>query len=102
MTEDEFQDSILQMARLTGWRAYHVSRVKGRLRGHGAEGFFDLVLARAREPWRPAIFVECKVGVRKRTEDQEEWARIMEAAGHDVRLWYPKDWPEIAETLNLR
>ena len=101
-SEDEFQESILGLARVTGWRAYHVSNVKKRLRGPGGRGFFDLVLARARPPWRPAVFAECKVGRNKRTEDQEEWARIMLAAGHDVRLWRPENWDEIEATLTMR
>lgn len=100
--ETGFQDSILALAKVTGWRAYHVSNVHKRLRGPGATGFFDLVLARDRPPWRPAVFAECKFGRNKRTPDQEEWARIMEAAGHDVRLWYPDDWPEIEALLTMK
>ena len=100
--EADFQAAVLQLAKHTGWRAYHVSNVHKRLRGGGSEGFFDLVLARARPPWRPAVFAELKVGRRKRTDDQEAWAEIMEAAGHDVRLWYPKDWPEIEALLTMR
>ena len=87
--EGDFQAGILELAKHTGWRAYHVSNVHKRLRGPGSTGFFDLVLARARPPWRPAVFAELKVGRNTRTADQEEWARIREAAGHDVRLWHP-------------
>ena len=38
---------MIELAEICGWRSYHVSNVKGRLRAKSSIGFPDLVLTRA-------------------------------------------------------
>ena len=96
-SEGEFQASVIQLAELCGWRAYHVANVKGRLRAYTSPGFPDLVLARD-----CVLFRECKDNRRGLDPEQIAWRDILIASGADWALWRPRDWPEIERTLTRR
>ena len=95
ISELKFQDTIFEYVALRGWRCYHVTNVKGRLRGPGAVGFPDLVLLR---PPR-LIFAELKNEVRGITAEQFLWLEALQKTEAEVYLWRPSDWPEIEEIL---
>lgn len=94
MTEREFQDQVIAMAQLYGWRVHHVRpgmTSKGRwmtaVSGH--TGFPDLVLA---HDTRGVVFAELKADKGRLEEHQADWLRTLDAAGAEVYVWRPKDW----------
>lgn len=93
-TEKAFQEQVLDLARLSGWRCYHTHDSR-----RSAPGFPDLVLCRP-----PVIvFAELKTEVGKTRPEQREWlAALGGCGGVEARLWRPSDWKEIERTLVTR
>jgi len=101
VTEREFQQAVVQLARLMGWRVHH-ARPALTQRGRwltpiqGDAGFPDLVLCR---PPR-LILAELKRVGGKPTPAQREWLEALQAcAGVECYLWTPVDWKMIIDTL---
>ena len=46
-TEAQWRQTVVEYAELRGWRVYHVTDVRKRLRSSTSVGFPDLVLARS-------------------------------------------------------
>ena len=101
MTEREFQQAVVQLARLMGWRVHH-TRPALTQRGRwltpvqGDVGFPDLVLCR---PPR-LIVAELKRVGGKPTAEQRGWLEALQAcAGVECCLWTPADWDAIVRML---
>lgn len=107
MTEAEFQDALVDLARLYGWRVAHFAAART---AHGwrtparydAKGFPDLVLVHPVR--RLIIFAEIKGRDGKTTTDQDGWLAALAMASKcttDVRVavWRPQDASDIARTL---
>ena len=99
-TEAALQAAVIDLAHLTRWRVHHSLRVqdaRGRHRTpiQGDPGAPDLLLARA----GVVLHVELKSERGRPTPEQVAWG---EAIGDTHRLWRPRDWPTIAETLGGR
>ena len=77
--ETPFQASIIQMAELRGYRAYHVANVKGQLRNETAVGFQDLLIAGK----GMIIFAENKSETGQLTAEQKEMVQ------RDIRMPMP-------------
>lgn len=99
VTERAFQQQVLTLAAMTGWRSAHFRPGLNRrgeystaVAGDGA-GFPDLVLVRER-----VLFRELKVGTRL-SPAQVAWRDALRAAGADWDLWTPEDWPVIEAAL---
>lgn len=103
-TESDFQRSVLDLARVFGWRSAHfrsvcVQRSDGSTRwqtpvqGDGA-GLPDLVLVRERVVW-----VELKSDRGLISNEQKVWLEALRRAGQEVYVWRPKDWNEIVKCL---
>lgn len=91
VTEEQFQNQVLELARLTGWTCYHTW-----LAAHSSPGFPDLVLVR---PPR-LVFAELKSERGKVSPAQERWLQVLaDCQGVEVRLWRPSDWHNVEETL---
>lgn len=99
-TEREYQQAVIDLARLHGWRVAHF---RAALTGKGwrtpvaadGAGFPDLCLVRDR-----IVFIELKAGNGPVRADQTAWLRALRGAGveaHLVRL--PGDWPLLEATL---
>jgi len=89
--ERDFQNAVLELAQLLHWRVYHVPDSR-----RCPAGFPDLVLCRP----PVLLFVECKTDKGRIRPEQHEWlAALHECDGVRVRVWRPKDWDEIEETL---
>ena len=105
--ERAFQAAVIELAQRLGWRVAHFRATRtvdrqGRHRwqtpvdGDGA-GFPDLVLARAGR----ILFVELKTDRGRLSPAQAEWRDVLELAAWEapgvvrVRVWRPRDWPEI-------
>ena len=97
MNERQFQDQVIAMGILYGWKAHHVRpgmTANGRWMTHvqGHVGFPDLVLAHKE---RGIIFAELKAGKNRADEAQVDWLRTLDAAAAikppEVYVWRPGD-----------
>lgn len=104
LTERDFQDQVIAMAIMYGWKAYHVR--PGRtssgawmthIQGHA--GFPDLVLAHRD---RGTIFAELKTENGRLDPAQHDWLEVLNAAGNEVYVWRPKDFHFITQRLARR
>jgi hypothetical protein len=98
--EAAFQQQVIQLARLRGWRVFHARKAQNS-RGDwrtpvaaDGKGFPDLVLVRDR-----VIFAELKTDTGRIMASQIAWHEALEDAGAIVRVWRPRDWDQIAEAL---
>lgn len=101
MTEREFQDQVIALATLLGWKCHHVRAGmtrNGRYMTHvqGHVGFPDLVLA---HPKRGVIFAELKSENGRVDDAQKAWHVVLSEAQTEVHVWRPKDWPVIQARL---
>lgn len=100
ITEAAFQQQVIALAKLYGWRVAHfrpAQNAKGEWRTPVAadgKGFPDLVLVRDK-----VLFVELKTSTGKLTRDQVEWGGALLKAGATWTRWRPKDFDEIQEVL---
>jgi hypothetical protein len=93
LTEKEYMQQIIDLARLSGHYCYHT------LDSRGSEpGMTDLLILKATLE-RP-LFVEVKTESGKLSPAQEAVKELLEAMpGADYRLWRPSSWPEVERTL---
>lgn len=104
-SEREFQEQVVQLARLRGWRVLWVRPVRVQRRGgavyhetpFGADGkgWPDLFLLRKGQK----LALELKVKKNRPTDAQKAWIAELNAARIPTFVLYPKDWPEIEELL---
>ena len=99
-TEAGFLKTVLQFAKLHGWRSAHFRPAwtadgwRTAVSGDGM-GFPDLVLVR-----RGVFLVaELKTDRGRTTAEQDAWLAAFQAAGVAAYTWRPSDWPAIAATL---
>ena len=81
--------SVVQLAKLQHWTVYHTYNSQ-----RSEPGFPDLVLVKHK-----CIFRELKTDKGRITEPQKLWINKLQEAGADAKIWRPKDWDEIEETL---
>lgn len=103
-TESNFQQTVIDFAHLTGWRAVHFRGVRVQRKDGSiyyqtpvqadSKGLPDLILVRERVVW-----AELKVGKGKLTPEQVDWLDALTAAGQECYIWYPSDWDEIEKVL---
>lgn len=102
MSEKQFQNQIIQLARMLGYRVAHF---RPALRQSGmwstpvaadGSGFPDLVLVgRGR-----VLFVELKSEKGRLSPAQKTWRDTLIANGADYFCWRPTDYDEIVEILS--
>lgn len=94
ISEKDFQATIIEVATIHGWLAYHTHRSD-----RSAAGFPDLVLAR--EP--RVIFAELKLADAHLSSDQKAWKLELELCPSiEYYIWRPTDWRRIEEALRRR
>lgn len=101
VSERDFQNTVIEYARLHGWRLAHFR--PGQMRSgnwvtptSGDTGFPDLVLVRH----GVLVFAELKRVGKKPTPSQRAWlADLAECEGVYVFVWTPDDWPRIERVL---
>lgn len=97
LAEADFQQTVLDFARLRHWRVVHIRQAQ-RQSGHwavpyeGDPGLPDLILARDGR----VILAELKRHGKHPTPQQSAW---LTALGEHGRLWRPDDWNQIQEEL---
>lgn len=99
-TERQFQDAVVEYARLNGWLVYHPYDSR-----RSTFGFPDLTMARKGR----VVFAELKTQTGKVRGEQQRWleelTRGADGETHfpteriSVFLWRPSDWPEIERAL---
>ena len=99
LTEFQFMDQVIDLARLRGWRIHHTRPARTKSGWHtpiqGDPGFPDLVLARKPR----VIFAELKSEKGKVSSEQQLWLDILHATPAETYTWYPSDWDRIMESL---
>lgn len=115
MSEKDFQQQILDLARVYRWRSYHTHDSR-----HSAAGFPDLVLVRGPE----LLFAELKTETGKVSDAQADWIADLERVASSVQtirdrlnnwtpgndtgacvevfVWRPSDWDAINTRLAHR
>ena len=100
MTEAEWLDQVLGLARIFKWRTAHfrpAQTTRGwrtAVSGDG-KGFPDLVLVRDR-----VIFAELKSDNGRPTTEQLLWHQDLLEAGAEMYLWRPTDFDAVHECLS--
>lgn len=101
MKESDFQNQIIDLARMFGWKIAHFRPAftsKGYrtpVQGDGA-GYPDCCLVKGRR----LIFAELKRSGGKLSEKQQEWLEVLKASCRaEVYVWYPEDFEKIVEIL---
>ena len=93
MSEATWQEQLLDLAHLLGWRHRHVRRSIGKGKkwttATNVKGWPDAVLWSERQ--QRIIFVELKSETGKPTPEQVEVLASLEKAGQEVYLWRPSD-----------
>ena len=91
ISEKDFMESIVQLARNTGWMVYHPYDSR-----RSEPGFPDLVMTKHKR----LVIAEIKTEKGKTSPAQDKWLETLRTArGVKVKLWRPSDWPEIERTL---
>ena len=91
ISERQFTDQVIELARLCGWRVTHfrpARTAKGyvtALQGHA--GFPDICAAKAGR----VLFAELKVGKNKLGHEQAQWLAAIQG-GAEAYVWYPRHW----------
>jgi len=94
--EKELQAAVMNLARRMGWRVWHFHDSRRMVRpgvwvgDKDASGFPDLVLA---HPVHGVLFRELKADGENPTPKQRDAIRDLGAAGADIAVWRPADWP---------
>lgn len=103
ISEKEFQQEIIKLARLCGWRCHHHYDSR-----RSEPGWPDLVCVHETDYWRlPTVMLEVKAERGRVSQAQEWWLERLDK-GHVlqdylvVRLVRPSDWPWIEALLTGR
>jgi hypothetical protein len=89
--EREFQASVVDLALLRGWKAWHDHDSR-----RNVAGLPDLLLVR---PPR-VLFAEIKAARGRLSPSQRTWLDALgRCPGVEVHVWRPGDWSEIEEAL---
>lgn len=103
--ESDFQEQVIQLARLLRWRVAWFRPVRVQRRngtvyhetpvGADGKGWPDLILTRAGR----LVAAELKSERGRLTAQQTAWLAALRAAGVEAHVWKPSDWPEIERIL---
>lgn len=107
LTEAKFQEYVMELAALGGWKCMHIANSRRIVRRAGradavigdklTRGWPDLLLA---HPRSGIVIAELKTEKGKPTPSQHEWLDALVAAGGvHVALWRPADCPTIERVL---
>lgn len=91
VSEQDFQATVMELAKLCGWLAYHPFDSR-----RSPEGYPDCTLVRAPR----VVFAELKTEKGKATPHQQAWlAALRECSGVECYLWRPSDMDQITAVL---
>lgn len=90
MSEAQYQQRILEYCDFLGLLVFHDNDSR-----RNRAGFPDLVIVGRRR----VLFRELKTDTGKLRDDQKTWLSRLVAAGADVGVWRPRDWPQVVQIL---
>ena len=91
ISERDWQQRILDLARLRRWIGYHTHDSR-----RSSPGFPDLVLLRDRR----CVVAELKSQRGQLTKPQNDWLEAFALVPSiEVHVWRPSDWPAVMEVL---
>lgn len=91
MSERDWQQRVLDLAHLRGWRTFHVHDSR-----RSAAGWPDLACVRRDR----LVLAELKAERGRVRPEQQEWLDALGAVpGVEVHLWRPSDWPAVQQVL---
>jgi hypothetical protein len=106
MTEKEWQNQVLELAKLLGWKRAHFRTVRVQRKNGSVyyetpvqangKGFPDLIMVRGNR----LIAAELKRDGEKLEPDQEEWARVLRNTPVEVYAWCPSDFELVQQILS--
>ena len=100
ISEKEFQNKVVALAIMYGWRVTHFRAAqvgeKWMTAIQGDSGFPDLVMA---HPGKGLIFAELKTELGRLDPAQITWLRTLSAAGAEAYCWRPSDMHFITQRL---
>jgi hypothetical protein len=101
VTEDEWQQQLIELAHILGWKHMHVRRSIGKGRkwvtATNVIGWPDLVMWSERQ--KRLIFAELKSESGKTSPEQDDVIASLRAAGQEVYVWRPSDLDEALRIL---
>ena len=90
LTEKQFQQQVIDLAKLRGWHVYHTHDSR-----RSEAGFPDLVLVRG----GVLLYRELKTDTGRLSPAQSTWLNVIDSAGGDAETWRPRDWDHIESML---
>ena len=104
MSEAEFKDMVISIAKRYGWLVHHdlpAQNTRGRWMTNvqGDVGFPDLFMVHPFQAGRPLV-IELKAEKGKTTPGQKIWLNACELAGCHAAVWKPSDMEYILYTLS--
>lgn len=90
-SEREFQQAVVDLARLNGWLVHFVWNSR-----HSPSGWPDIFAVRDSE----IVVLELKTERGRVTESQRRWLLAFQTAGISARVYRPSDWDEIVAILS--
>lgn len=90
--EKQFQELVIQAARMTGWACYHTHDSR-----RSEPGYPDLHLVHGVRG--ESLFAELKTEKGQLSAAQKHWLAILAAAGQRAYVWRPSDWDSIERIL---
>ena len=106
MNEKDFQQQVISIARMYGWKVQHTRAVQmasGRWATpiQGEAGFPDLVLVKSNHDGRGGvIFAELKTDLGRVQDHQKAWIAALNGAGAECYVWRPTDLLNISHRLS--
>lgn len=112
-TEAEWQRTVIELARMAGWKVHHTG--KAQVRGQwltpahaDGVGFPDLVLVATRRDIPPPrlLFIELKTNRGRLRTEQHAWGEAITKADHAHAfawdVWRPRDIDRVRNRLTAR
>ena len=90
LSEKRFQDAVVQLAKILGWKVYHTYDSR-----RSTPGYPDLTLVREGR----LIFAELKSEKGKMSKAQKEWEYDLRNTCAEYYEWRPSDWEAIVSIL---
>ena len=106
MNEKDFQQQVISIAKMYGWKVQHTRAVQmasGRWATpiQGEAGFPDLVLVKSNHDGRGGvIFAELKTDLGRVQDHQKAWIAALDGAGAEWYVWRPTDLLNISHRLS--
>ena len=91
ISEKQFQELVIDYARLKGWEVYHTHNSR-----RSAPGYPDLSMVRGARH----VVAELKSEHGRLTPEQERWLEAFRATPAEVYIWRPSAWPDIKRVLD--